>query len=93
MARLNIRFKTVSSRLISPAETDLRTSGTSCHVPFRFLTRLAGRARYVSAIRFAMYARMSLAVIDDSRLFPKNGARCLLIRRLASTYVRLRFAL
>jgi hypothetical protein len=44
-------------------------------------------------MRFAMYARMSLAVIDDSRLFPKNGARCLLIRRLASTYVRLRFAL
>ncbi len=31
-------------------------------------------------------ARMSLAEIDDNRLFPKNGARCLLIRRLASTY-------
>jgi hypothetical protein len=69
IAVLNMRFKTVSSRLISPADTGLRSSGT-LQVPLRCLIRRAGRAGYMSAMRFAMYARMSLAVIDDNRLFP-----------------------
>ena len=42
-----------------------------------------------SAYRALFRAQLDRAVIDDIRLFPKNGARCLLIRRLAGSVLRL----
>jgi hypothetical protein len=84
MARLNIRFNTVSSRLISPADTGrLGTSvrGPSCSP---LLSRFC-RSGVASASRFVTYARNSVVVIVIIRRLPKNGDRWFLIRRLTSS--------
>jgi hypothetical protein len=88
-----MRFRAVSSRLISPFETPAtvrRCSGTCRGVPSLAVKVKAFRAIVVSFCSESMYSRMSAVVIEVIFRLPKNGVRCFSIRRSTSSSERFR---
>jgi hypothetical protein len=83
MARLNIRLRAVSSRLISPADTGRLGASDADASSLARLPRFVRTGVLVN--RLVTYARCSVVVIVIIRRLPKNGDRCFFIRRRASS--------